>query len=515
MAEHEQQQDQEQQQQQRQQQSPILKSSTSCHAFTNPTDEDGENRSLPRLTSLGSFRKKSVGKSDEPFESVAVTQHKKELAALLAPIADAGTVTAMAGFILELIGRLSCPIGSPGTQTAAVSGWGIPQLVPVACARHIATAGEVWRDYVLTLLFYSQFALSCGVFRVMPRVSPVEIQQPKAAAAVPLVLPRSKSIKDPDKAYDDTTAFSIKTAWLERQKQRRICGDDERARQSHYALDLATKSIVSNAGSCGSIILEATRLYEHFLAAQPIIATTKIISTEYMTSKMRIVFGRDSSFWRPVTSNRPVRSPKDMEELLYTLATAGGTAPLAVCEKLMASLDDVDWFYISLASQEVQDVMEQHIHDLSLIFALHAVGAPPSNFLNLDGWRELNSQWLDSQYSAVQVDEIYDAIMLRNKDAMSARQQSLLSGTFACEFPSIPFESEGSGIIAPQDGAPQGFDIDCFAQALCVVTSYKIPDPFSPLEAKVQLFITQWLIPMVGSKVKKNSRRSSVQRPSS
>ena len=165
---------------------------------------------------------------------------------------------------------------------------------------------------------------------------------------------------------------------------------------------------------------EAARVYDAYCAASPDVFDSRIISQQFLVAKLRIIFGRDSTFWRQIVNSRSmVTSVAELQELAVTLAPGAGLSPAALCQKLLGALDDVDLFHIAAGSEAVQEVFASHLTDLSVIFSLYAKGEPPNFVVDLPRWMALCTPFLDSYFSPDLAEQFYlsTARRFRNADA--------------------------------------------------------------------------------------------------
>ena len=210
------------------------------------------------------------------------------------------------------------------------------------------------------------------------------------------------------------TGRDIKAFFDERKAVRDDTGIAELAQTAAKTYMESVRELVTLSYSSSALSDECGKVFESYCLASPDIVDAIFVTAHFISQKLRILFGRDSTFWKKVVSTRPIiKSAKEMEELVVTLAPGAGMSPMTLCHQFMAVLDDLDLFYLASGSQEVQDAFAEHLTDLSVIFSLYAKGEPPHFYVDLKGWMTLSVPFFDATYTSDVAEDVYNSTMKR------------------------------------------------------------------------------------------------------
>eukprot|EP00658_Telonema_sp_P-2_P010084 TRINITY_DN13794_c0_g1_i6.p1 TRINITY_DN13794_c0_g1~~TRINITY_DN13794_c0_g1_i6.p1 ORF type:complete len:542 (+),score=66.82 TRINITY_DN13794_c0_g1_i6:506-2131(+) len=210
------------------------------------------------------------------------------------------------------------------------------------------------------------------------------------------------------------TGRDVKSFFEERKAVRDDTGIAELAQTAAKTYMESVRELVTLSYSTSALSDECGKVFESYCLASPDIVDAIFVTAHFISQKLRILFGRDSTFWKKVVSTRPIiKSAKEMEELVVTLAPGAGMSPMTLCHQFMAVLDDLDLFYLASGSQEVQDAFAEHLTDLSVIFSLYAKGEPPHFYVDMKGWMTLSVPFFDATYTSDVAEEVYNSIMRR------------------------------------------------------------------------------------------------------
>jgi hypothetical protein len=232
----------------------------------------------------------------------------------------------------------------------------------------------------------------------------------------------------------------------------------------------AVAAVVRHASRGGHLAAEIARLFDVYAASQPSGMRTEI-GAEFMAAKCRTLFGRDSVFWRPViTARRTIPNVHEFEEAVASIAALAQLTTASLCRKMLAALTDVDLFFQSLVLPAVESAIAELTDVLVPVFELYARHGSGSRLtLSCDRWLDFNATWLDTAYTSAAAEEVFHYAEARNAEL------------------------------------PDEIDYDGFCTALCMVSTYKIPSPFVPLERRLPTFVNTFVIPLGGGKVKQSS----------
>ena len=475
-----------------------------------PEDEEAA-RFLKRKNTLkslqGSFKKDKNNGSPMISLNDNEVDRSKQLEVVLKPLADVSDATSFSQFIVTLANRI-----------VKVGGVPFSKILPQSYVHRLVRPVDEWRMLSLAYLYLSQWGNNSGSFRLLPNADTRQQQQQQQRSTTGSTAWAGKPQRFSSFARkqtnsgaaggskDDAPPFQssseLKGMWDDRIRKRRYCGDDQRAMRANRMHESYVSQIVDNALNGGELSRECARVYHLYSAACPTVSNNRVITSDFLATKLRIVFG-DKTSWRQANSNRRVTSPKEMEEYLKTMSVATRMEMFELCEKLIAAADDTDHFFASIGAHEVQEAFESSLADLSVIFSLYSSGEPPEHYIPLEGWLQLTHPFLDSCFTSTVAAETYHKIYERNSSSAPFRLEggdTLLGKTKV-------LSGSNDSVIAGKHqhgstGDLPGLNMDSFCQALSVVVAFKIPNPFTPLEAKIPLFINNWLVPMAGTKVK-------------
>eukprot|EP00744_Colponema_vietnamica_P005493 GILI01008046.1.p1 GENE.GILI01008046.1~~GILI01008046.1.p1 ORF type:complete len:738 (+),score=56.91 GILI01008046.1:102-2216(+) len=557
-------------------------------------------------------------------------------------------------------------------------------ILPLSLCKYIsANKSEDWRRLLISVIFYSQMGPTSGAFRVISASNVNKradhlAPSPSASTAVPLINLTATLGNESNSDYSPTTSpregnksivptatgiglplfdplamsskvtkvgaiihkskigrhtllpddipssgRDMRTFFADRVTKREDTGATTLAQSASMTYYETAQRLVSSALEVTGIIEEATSVYDMYSAASPDVYDSRIITQSFLSTKFRVIFGKDSTFWRQIVNTRSmITSPLEFQELLVTLAPGAGLTPTALCQKMLSALDDVDLFYIATSSEAVQDAFARHLTDLSVIFSLFAKGEPPNFVVDLQRWMHLSAPFFDIYFTPDLSEQIYKdtvkrfrnagAIVVTNTIGTSGRTDYALQwrrpsamtpiegigGNNTSNYliglpPSTPsqpgrtpsdihsltpmtpslaqgvssekekkrmqslapshvlvpsaislvdndspfhsrhghphansfnssvnhstsmYNNNNNSSSNPSSMAPSvdfhdpGLDLDGLCNALCSVASIKMPNPLVPLEQRIDKFISELLVPIVGSKVKDSRRRDT------
>jgi hypothetical protein len=284
-------------------------------------------------------------------------------------------------------------------------------------------------------------------------------------------------------------------------KQRKEHGSDVAAAEATELTNDAVRSIIRQSFYDTEAQEMVQRVYEEYCAASPDISHATVITYNYMASKMRAIFGFESSFWKPVLAVRVIGSAKDMEELVSTLSPIACISEMDLLEKMLQAMDDTDFFFAAVQSPAVEDVFTESLPEISVFFSLHCTELPGSTtpVVCLDSWLALNMPMFDINYSSSIAESIFFTMLCRSRNMLLQKDVESVA-TFRAK---ILVRSHDTDAML----AKEGLDADCFCEALAVVASIKFPSPFTPLEQKIWPFIHSYLNPLMGVKSKDMKRK--------
>ncbi|CUG87773.1 Hypothetical protein, putative, partial [Bodo saltans] len=439
------------------------------------------------------------------------------------------------------------------------------RVFPQILTRHLVLKHKNWRHLVMAALYFTQVGPTCLAFRNV--YSGLENRARK-----PLKSLSPQDRRDVLLGKAPRVSYLVAASVIPEHDPPPNCGVQlfatrkQRKRDQHLEIEEANATTmyhdairdVSLKAFYGiGLTTTAGQLYDQFCAASPDIADATIILPSFLATKMKIVFGHESSFWRPVTSMRAIHSSSELEEILTTLAPLGRISPQDLCDRLLNSLDDTDLFYVAMASQEVEDAYTACFPEVSVVFSLYATASyagavvddgnpnapPPTPKVSYDAWMTMNQAMYDVNYSSVVAEMIFHTIARRvyNQEAQDAalaqgttsafqlQQVLMLAGSGgvlgtggggghhgAALDDNLPLNSHKASVLQQEDIARRtlervSLDLDGFCDALSVMASMKFPSPFTPLEQKVTPFVQTLLVPLAGSKSKDIRRKMHVQ----
>lgn len=452
------------------------------------------------------------------------------------------------------------------------------RVFPQVLTRHLVLKHKNWRHLVMAALYFTQVGPMCLAFRnvysglenrarkPLKSLSPQErrdVLLGKASRVSYLVAASVIPEHDPPPTTPQQMHQLLATRKLRKREQQLDIEEQNANTMYHDAVrDVSLKAFYGIG-----LTTTAGQLYDQFCAASPDIADASIILPSFMAAKMKIVFGPESSFWRPVTSVRAIHNSAELEEMLTTLAPLGRISAQDLCDRLLNSLDDTDLFFVAMASQEVEDAYTACFPEVSVVFSLYAsasyAGAvdeqpnsnpnasaspPPTPKVSYESWMTLNQAMYDVHYSSVVAETIFHTIARRvfNQEAQDA---ALSQGTTTIfQLQQVLMLAGSGGVLggggggvgasrvsvsttaAPEDASTSAhkasirqqeelaksalenvcLDLDSFCDALSVMASMKFPSPFTPLEQKVTPFVQTLLVPLAGSKSKDIRRKMHV-----
>jgi hypothetical protein len=267
-------------------------------------------------------------------------------------------------------------------------------------------------------------------------------------------------------------ALPVARVWQRRWDQRReaVAADDCAAVDLCDELDQSAAAAVRDSFRGGETAALIDSVFWHFVRAQPTVAPE--FASDFVADKLKVLYGRDSVFWRGTLSKwRVIRSPVELEEIVSAVASIAFCSAAGLCHRFIAALSDTDIFMASLTLTELLSAFDDDIDDVVEAFDMHAVASPDGGgaVMLLAGWVEFNTHWVDVCYSASLVENVFHRAAVRSAGPVDARRLHLT--------------------------------VETFCIAIAMVIPFKIPSPFVPLEQKVRPFVRTWVV-IGSSKVK-------------
>jgi hypothetical protein len=201
----------------------------------------------------------------------------------------------------------------------------------------------------------------------------------------------------------------------------------------------------------GTLAAEVQRLHEDLVSSQQ--TSSRDLNSEFLAGKLRSVFGRDTTFWRPVlTARKVIRTPEDFEDMLAVIAALGQTTLHALRAELSRCFDDSDMFFQSLHSAAFQLTIEGLQKKMQSMFDLLVVDSRDGH-LTADSWLKFCSPLVDHVFTFQHAEDIH---------------------RYA---------------VSHIDGNHDDNSLHAFCIAIAMLAQFKVPNPFMSLQRKVSTFV--------------------------
>ena len=395
------------------------------------------------------------------------------------------------------------------TSYANGSGDSMKRIVPNVFGKYLTShaSQDVWVHFLLSTIYLTQVGPSAGAFR--SALQAFKSQNPDVARADTMskvFLWESKASEcreDEDPTFFVESPEEMRELWVTLRAERKTLGSDTASTESVEIYNAAVRGIVERSFYDTEAMEKAQRVYADYCAASPDIAHATVITFNYMASKMRAVFGAESSFWKPVLAVRVFRCVQDIDELVSTLSPIASMSEIDLYDKMLQALDDTDFFYAAMQSPPVEDVFSESLPEISVFYSLYCtqVEGATQPLVTMETWLQLNTSLFDINYSASIAESIFLTCVCRSRN-MSLQHEVQSVTTFRTKMLVRGMETDAFL-------AKQGMDADTFCDALAVVASVKFPSPFTPLEQKIWPFIHSYLNPLLGVKSKEVKKKTA------